>query len=331
MHRVDTDGHLANMFKETPAPPTQVDSAWLNALQEEVANAIEDATAGNTPLVKGTNTQLAGVIVTRAVAQTITGAKTFTNVTIFEGETTCGVLVVGNNFSALGALFERIGPSTFNNNHATIPTITATNAGAGNVVNAVNTGANPTVYAANFGAGNAVNASNSGANPTIGASNSGAGSVIVAANNHATMPTVNADNAGGGPALSVGAGHIAMSGANPAANAALTNLLTPLNVPRAWGRVTSDTDTVDDGCNVTSAIANAAGYILVTLATAMANANFCVVGSAIPAGANTALFVSANAQSTTTFALWVFNASGVAAPDLQTVAYEIHFVVFGRQ
>lgn len=63
MHRVDTDGHVLNMFDEgdplIPRLPTEVDSEILNAFQEELANAIE---ADGTALVKGTNTQLRSIL-----------------------------------------------------------------------------------------------------------------------------------------------------------------------------------------------------------------------------------------------------------------------------
>lgn len=59
MHRIDTDGHVANLFNEgdpaVPRLPTQVDKHILNAFQEEIANAIVSA---GIALVKGTNTQL---------------------------------------------------------------------------------------------------------------------------------------------------------------------------------------------------------------------------------------------------------------------------------
>ncbi len=80
MHRIDADANVANMFDEgdpgVPRAPTQVDADWLNAVQEEVANAIEDADGGNTTLVKGTNTQLKSVLVFKQGAQTLTGRKT---------------------------------------------------------------------------------------------------------------------------------------------------------------------------------------------------------------------------------------------------------------
>lgn len=81
MHRVDTNGNVANHFDEgdpgVPRLPTQIDAAILNAFQEELANAIEGM---GVTLVKGTNNQLATIIadfVTKTTAQTITGIKTF--------------------------------------------------------------------------------------------------------------------------------------------------------------------------------------------------------------------------------------------------------------
>lgn len=63
MHEIDTDGHVSNQFDEgdpgVPRNPTQVDPDWLNAVQNELVNAIE--TAGVT-LAKGTNTQLARIL-----------------------------------------------------------------------------------------------------------------------------------------------------------------------------------------------------------------------------------------------------------------------------
>lgn len=61
MHRIDADGHAANLFKEAPPPATKVDKDWLNAIQEEIANFI--ATDAGIALVKGTNTQLGAALV----------------------------------------------------------------------------------------------------------------------------------------------------------------------------------------------------------------------------------------------------------------------------
>jgi hypothetical protein len=86
MHRIDTDGHVSNLFDSgdpvEPRLPTQVDKHWLNAVQEELVEVVLDA---GITLAKGTNTQLLEglrtlfVRATGAAAQTVTGVKTFTS------------------------------------------------------------------------------------------------------------------------------------------------------------------------------------------------------------------------------------------------------------
>jgi hypothetical protein len=64
MHRIDTDGHVNNLFTDgnpqTGQASTLVDSAWLNAIQENIIGALA---AANIPLVKGNNGQLAAAII----------------------------------------------------------------------------------------------------------------------------------------------------------------------------------------------------------------------------------------------------------------------------
>lgn len=80
MHRTDGDQHVSNMFSEgdpgVPRLPTQIDKDWLNAVQEEIVNAIIGA---GITLVKGTNNQLAAAIVNKTSNEGITGIKTFLN------------------------------------------------------------------------------------------------------------------------------------------------------------------------------------------------------------------------------------------------------------
>lgn len=72
MHRVDTDGHLANLF--TDGDPgigqeaTIIGEDWLNDVQEDLCNLIEDA---GVTLVKGSQTQLQAAI--NAYAWVFTG------------------------------------------------------------------------------------------------------------------------------------------------------------------------------------------------------------------------------------------------------------------
>lgn len=85
MHRVDTDGHVSNLFDEgdplVPRQPTQIDKHWLNAIQEELVSIVLDGASGIGALAKGTNTQvlaaLRAILVNRTTAQTITGIKSF--------------------------------------------------------------------------------------------------------------------------------------------------------------------------------------------------------------------------------------------------------------
>lgn len=67
MHRIDADAHVSNLFDPgdplVPRQPTQVDAAWLNAVQEELCNFIAKAGIG---LSKGTNTQLEAALPVRA-------------------------------------------------------------------------------------------------------------------------------------------------------------------------------------------------------------------------------------------------------------------------
>lgn len=59
MHRIDADGHVANMFTDrnpaTGQPGTYTDDDWLNAVQEEFCGGIEGA---GLTLSKGQNSQL---------------------------------------------------------------------------------------------------------------------------------------------------------------------------------------------------------------------------------------------------------------------------------
>jgi hypothetical protein len=95
MHRIDTDGHVSNQFDEgdpgVPRNPTQIDKHWLNAVQEEVANTIEDSNAG--PLVKGTNTQLFNAIAVKGMVRVeFDGAG---NTTVYDPMNVIGSVVTG--------------------------------------------------------------------------------------------------------------------------------------------------------------------------------------------------------------------------------------------
>lgn len=86
MHRTDGDQHVSNLFNDgdpgVPRLPTQITSAWLNDVQEELVNVVLEA---GISLVKGTQTQLRSALQslyvrTADVAQSINGVKTFLKV-----------------------------------------------------------------------------------------------------------------------------------------------------------------------------------------------------------------------------------------------------------
>ncbi len=73
MHRTDGDSHVANQFSETP-PGTQVTDNWLNDVQENICEAIEEA---GITLVKDDFFQLRDAIpiLARAALLALTGAS----------------------------------------------------------------------------------------------------------------------------------------------------------------------------------------------------------------------------------------------------------------
>lgn len=80
MHRIDADAHVANQFSDgnptTGTPGTKVDSAWLNAVQEEVCNLL--VTALGVALVKGTNNQLSTALAPVIAKANAAGAAVLT-------------------------------------------------------------------------------------------------------------------------------------------------------------------------------------------------------------------------------------------------------------
>src|SRR3954467_15935764 len=82
MHRTDADGNASNLYTDgNPAlgvEATVIEQHSLNALQEEIANTIEDA---GVTLVKDTNDQLSGVIQTLIAAMEPQGRLTLTSAT----------------------------------------------------------------------------------------------------------------------------------------------------------------------------------------------------------------------------------------------------------
>ncbi len=82
MHRTTGDANVANLFDEgdpeEPRQPTQIDASWLNDVQEEICNAIEEA---GITLVEGTQDQLIDAIpvITQQFTITRTSPSSFAN------------------------------------------------------------------------------------------------------------------------------------------------------------------------------------------------------------------------------------------------------------
>lgn len=112
----------------------------------------------------------------------------------------------------------------------------------------------------------------------------------------------------------------------------ITNKLTKALVPKAWGTGTSNAGTpLEDGANVTSMVANAAGYMTVTMASAMANSTYCVVAHCGSDISDNIFTAGASRISSTVFRLYLKAAPNGTALDPTALAYKIHFIVFGQQ
>lgn len=102
MHRIDGFGNVAGQFTGgdplIPKPPTVVTPDWLNAVQEELANAVE---GNGVVLAKATNTQL------RTVLQTLFGrlgvANAWTALQAFSAGLTASAATITGALSASAA------------------------------------------------------------------------------------------------------------------------------------------------------------------------------------------------------------------------------------
>lgn len=120
MHRIDADAHVANQFSEgdptVPRLPTRIDAAWLNAVQEELAQMVLAAGAA---LIKGV-VQLPAVTAFLTRVQTWTARQTFSKGLVAETSTS------GPGVSATANLDVAISASTAGLRYA----IEATSSGA---------------------------------------------------------------------------------------------------------------------------------------------------------------------------------------------------------
>lgn len=196
MHRIDTNGHVGNLFNEgdpaVPRLPTQVDKHIMNALQEEIAGSVE---AAGITLVKGTNNQLAktiGLLGGSGGARTLTGKLTLTEPS--SGSIADPILAV-NAYDAgatkaatfQGAPDVNEGVVTVTHNGTNVgAAVKATNAGTGPAVHAIagSTGVAISAVANTTGAAVAATGGTTGAG-VLGTAGSGASTALkgVTANN----------------------------------------------------------------------------------------------------------------------------------------------------
>lgn len=119
----------------------------------------------------------------------------------------------------------------------------------------------------------------------------------------------------------------------PSSGTAVAGYVTPISPLAAWGRFTTDgagNVTIDDAMNVASASISA-GTILVTFASAFANANYAVTpGSSIASAGGVGVGPVVVGQTTTTFNLGLDKATGTGQ-SLATTACTLHFHAAGRQ
>lgn len=158
---------------------------------------------------------------------------------------------------------------------------------------------------------------------------------VYASSGSATKGAIKCENGSGGPGIEVGAGHAKLTASNPSKTAPFLNTLTPANVPKAWGLVTTDGSggiTLVEGFNVDSVIINTTdNFIGVILAGDIATANYAVVASRVIGGTDaTNGSVGPHTLAQSSFGLSVFDDVN-AKVDPEAVPVVVQFAVFGKQ
>lgn len=136
----------------------------------------------------------------------------------------------------------------------------------------------------------------------------------------------------GGPAIQVSTGHAYFAASNPAATTGFSNMMTPANVPKAWGSVavTGAAASLEGGFNVAS-VAISGNDIVVTIADDMANANYAVMMTAVSVGGVAfSWFPVVNTRAVGSFKYRVYADTG-AALNPASDTFTTTFVVFGLQ
>lgn len=123
------------------------------------------------------------------------------------------------------------------------------------------------------------------------------------------------------------AGNVPMTGSTPASTTGFSNTLTKANTPKAWGyiSVAAGVPTVTEGFNVASVGYNGTA-LRVTLATAMANANYACVPHTF--ASQTARILALNASY---FDIRLSDFGTGVDIDTRSGTWTVWFTLFGRQ
>lgn len=127
-------------------------------------------------------------------------------------------------------------------------------------------------------------------------------------------------------------GHLSLEGGNPASSTGFTNTLTPTNIPKAWGRITTNgagSVTMADGFNMGTPTLSS-NNIVVDFTTDMANANYTVLCTAQGSNPDGTCRVLAAGRTAGGFTILGLTSTG-SSVDCSGTACDVGFVVFGRQ
>jgi len=199
----------------------------------------------------------------------------------------------------------------------TLNGLTATNSGSGAAITA--TGGSSDNLGGSF---------TGGSTNGIGVSGTGAGGGAGGTFANGTAAT----GATARDAVALTNGYLSFSGVtNPNSTVGFTNRLTPKNMVKAWGLLTTNGSgacSVADGFNLTSCSVAAGGTVTVTFASSFANTNYSVFGTASRSGPKV-FYVNSAGTSSMTFN--VYNSDFTTQTDCATLACTVSYQVVGAQ
>jgi hypothetical protein len=124
--------------------------------------------------------------------------------------------------------------------------------------------------------------------------------------------------------------NITFTGSNPTTATGFTNTLTPKNIAKAWGKITTNGSgavTLVEGFNISSTFGISGGAISVGFLNAMASTTYVLTGSVT--GTGNVANVRNSGPSTTTCDIQIVSTTGIVNPI--STAMTIDFVIFGNQ